>query len=102
VPWQRGHYYLFSKLLILNGAPAESGIFGLYRVHNRVFMAESADIRAALLRLHAAMDRFGFCHPTVFTFELCPAESRLRRLKQLLAAYRPICGETQPNIVVYG
>jgi hypothetical protein len=103
VPWQSGEYYIFSKLLILTAAPAASGVFGLYRVRNHVFISESANIRAALLRLHADMERFGFTHATGFTFELCPPDSRVRRLREILAEYRCCgCSDTEPNIVVYG
>jgi hypothetical protein len=102
VRWQSGHYYLFSRLLILNGAPSDSGIFGLYRVHNHVFIGESANIRAALLRLHADMERFGFNRPTGFTFELWPAELRVARLKELHAEYSSGGRAIQANIVVYG
>jgi hypothetical protein len=103
VPWQSGEYYLFSKLLILTAAPDASGVFGLYRVRNHVFISESANIRAALLRLHADMERFGFTSATGFTFELCPPGSRVKRLREILAEYRCCgCSETDPNIVVYG
>ena len=115
MPWQSGEYYLFTKLLILNAAPALSGVFALYRVRNHVFISESANIRAALLRLHADMERFGFTQATGFTFELCPPGARLTRLREILGEYRCGCSEaepnlaylcacsgTEPNIVVYG
>jgi hypothetical protein len=102
VPWPTGEYYLFSKFLILNAAPAESGVFGLYRIRNHIFISESANIRAALMRLHGDMERFGFTQATGFTFELCPPGFRLRRLKELLAEYSCGCGAPEPNVVVYG
>jgi hypothetical protein len=59
-------------------------------------------MRAALLRLHADMERFGFTQATGFTFELCAPSLRLKRLKELLAEYSCACAAPQPNIVVYG
>jgi hypothetical protein len=102
VPWQNGQYYLFSKLLILNAAPSESGVFGLYNLHNNVFIAESANIRAALLRLYENMQRFGYEAPAGFTFELCKPHSRAARVKELLAEYDRKNNLVCPNILLYG
>jgi hypothetical protein len=52
--------------------------------------------------LHVDMLRFGFDHPTGFTFELCPAASRVKRLKELLMEHETGCDEQWPNIVLYG
>lgn len=87
MPWQSGHYYLFSRLLILNAAPEQPGVFGLYDVQNRIFIGESVTVRSALLRLYDNMQRFGFNRPTGFTFELCPPLARTARVKELLADY---------------
>jgi hypothetical protein len=102
VPWQSGHYYIFSKLLIRAAVPPESGVFGLYACREQVFIAESANLCQALLRLHADMLRFGFDHPTGFTFELCPSALRVKRLKELLAEHEIICHQQRPTIVLYG
>jgi hypothetical protein len=102
VPWQGGHYYVFSKLLIRAAVPPESGVFGLYACRAQVFIAESANLRMALLRLHVDMLRFGFDHPTGFTFELCPAASRVKRLKELLVEHEIGYDEQPSNIVLYG
>ena len=102
MPWQSGHYYLFSKLFIRAVVPCESGVFGLYACHEQVFIAESANLRRALLRLHADMLRFEFNRPTGFTFELCPAGLRRKRLKQLLMEHEIVFSEQRPNIVLYG
>ncbi len=102
MPWQSGHYYLFSNLLIDAVVPAESGLFALYACHEQLFICESADIHKALLGLRANMTRFGFDRPTGFTFELCAESSRLTRLKELLTEHE-IMGDEQPsNIILYG
>jgi hypothetical protein len=102
VPWQSGHYYVFSKLLIDAVVPAESGVFALYSCHEQVFIGESANIQKALRALHTNMMRFGFNRSTGFTFELCPDGSRLKRLKELLTEHEIICDEQPSNNVLYG
>ncbi len=96
--WQNGHYYMFSKLMILNGAPAESGIFGLYSSPDRIFLGESANIRDILLRLYRNMERFGLNRPNGFTFEICPPDSRMQKLRDLLAEYTSLDHTTHRNI----
>ena len=102
MPWQSGHYYVFSKFLIDAVVPAESGVFALYACHWQVFIGESANIQKALLGLHANMMRFGLNRPTGFTFELCPAAFRLKRLRELLTEHEIICDQQPSNIVLYG
>jgi hypothetical protein len=102
VPWQSGHYYLFSKLLINAVVPSESGLFALYACREQVFIAESADLRKALLLLHADMLRFGLTCPTGFTFELCPSALRVKRLKELLAEHDLVASDQPSNILLYG
>lgn len=102
MPWQNGHYHLFSRLLIINAAPTDSGIFGLYNIHNRIFLGEADNIQAALLRLLQDMRRLGYAQPTGFTFEACARRLRKSRLKELLADYE--CKRDMPpvNAVLYG
>ena len=102
MPWQSGHYYLFSRLLIQAVVPSESGVFGLYACREQVFIAESANLRKALLQLHTDMLRFGLTCPTGFTFELCPSALRVKRLKQLLAEHESVSNDQRANIVLYG
>jgi hypothetical protein len=102
VPWQSGHYYLFSKLFIRAVVPPESGVFALYDCHEQVFICEADDLRKTLLRLHADMLRFGFNRPAGFTFELSPSEFRRKRLKQLLTEHEIIFSAQPSNIVLYG
>ena len=104
MPWQSGHYYLFSKLFIRAVVPAESGVFGLYNSHEHVFMGETENLRKTLLRLHTDMARFGFDRPAGFTFEISPFPSELRRtrLKQLLTEHEIILNAQPSNVVIYG
>jgi hypothetical protein len=102
VPWQSGHYYSLSDLLINSVVPAESGVFAIYATREQIFIAESGNLRRALLGLHTDMMRFGFYCATGFTFELCPAASRLKRLKQLLREHERLCHEHRHNHVLYG
>jgi hypothetical protein len=102
VPWQSGHYYIFSKFIIRAVVPSESGVLGLYSCHERVFIAESTNLRRMLLHLHTDMLRFGFYRPAGFTFEMCPASLSRKRLEQLLAEHEIARNEQRPNIVLYG
>jgi hypothetical protein len=102
MPWQSGQYYLFNKLFIRAVVPRNSGIYALYNCHHEVFIAESSNLRDSLLRLYTNMLRLGFDRPTGFTFELCPAESRRKRLKQLVAEHEVALAEQPSNVVLYG
>ena len=102
MPWQSGHYYLFSKLFIRAVVPSESGVFGLYNSHEHVFMGESDNLRKTLLRLHTDMARLGFHQAAGFTFEISPPELRRTRLKQLLREHEIVLNAQPSNIVIYG
>jgi hypothetical protein len=93
---------LFSKLLINSVVPSASGVFAIYASRQRIFIAESGDIRRALLDLHRNMVRFGMYRAVGFTFELCPAGRRGERLKQLFVEHEAICHERMQNHVLYG
>jgi hypothetical protein len=102
VPWQSGHYYLFSKLLINSVVPSESGVYAIYSTREQVFIAESGNLRRALLDLYRDMVRFGPYRATGFTFELCPERCRVKRVKQLFTEHERICHERAHNHVLYG
>jgi hypothetical protein len=102
VPWQSGHYYLFSKLLINSVVPAESGVFAIYATREQIFIAESGNLRRALLDLHRDMMRLGTYRAVGFTFELCPATCRARRLRQLSLEHEIVCRDGAQNHVLYG
>lgn len=102
MPWQDGNYHLFSQILIRNAAPAESGVFGLYNIQNRIFLGESDNIQTALLRLYHNMRRFGYIQPIGFTFEACARQHRRLRLNQLLADYDCKVDMPPVNTVLYG
>lgn len=102
MPWQSGHYYLFSKLLIDSVVPAESGVFAIYATRERIFIAESGNLRRALLALHRDMMRFETYRAVGFTFELCPATCRAKRLKQLALEHETVGRDRAQNHVLYG
>jgi hypothetical protein len=99
VPWQSGHYYLFSKFLIEAVAPSASGLLALYACREQILICEADDVRETLLRLCDDITRLGFTRPAGFTFELCPANLRLQRLKQLLLEHERVA-EIQPAGIV--
>jgi cell division protein FtsN len=92
MPWQlNGHYYSFTEASIRANVPPVSGVYGLYNIRYQIWIGESANIRAELLR-HQKEPRFGFApyRPTGFTFELQPPESRPQRAQELIREYRPV------------
>lgn len=102
MPWQSGHYYLFSKFLINSVVPAESGVFAIYATRERTFIAEAGNLRRALLDLHRDMERLGIYRAVGFTFELCPPACRATRLKQLFTEHEAAFPEQAQNHVLYG
>ena len=80
----------FTREAILASAPAASGVYGLFNFDCQIFIGESADIRAILLRLESETDfQSQHLRPTGFTFELCPEDSRKQKAAALIAQYRP-------------
>jgi cell division septation protein DedD len=90
--WQPdGRCNSFTKESILACAPPTSGIYGLFNFDCQVFIGESANIQAALLR-HERETDFQSRHlqPTGFTFEPCSAELRKTKADELIARFRPV------------
>jgi len=76
---------------VLANAPAASGIYGVSNAREWIYIGETADIQAELLRhLHnppAFLRRYS---PSGFTYELSTAEHRIDRQKQLVLELEPI------------
>src|SRR5262245_40183583 len=90
--WQpHGRCDSFTKKAILAGAPATSGVYGLFNFDCQVFIGEAANIQEALLR-HESETDFQSRHlqPTGFTFEPCAAELRKFKADELIARFHPL------------
>lgn len=87
--WWFSDYYTFDEQSIVAFAPQDSGVFGLYRFDQQIFIGESANIREALLH-HCSKTDFDADRdrPTSFMFEICSDESRAQRAQELIAKYQ--------------
>ena len=92
MPWRsNGDYYMFQEDSIDINAPIDSGVYGLYNLKRQIFIGETPNIRQALLHHYReAGVQFPLYRPTGFTFELCPAQSRSERARELITEYRPV------------
>jgi hypothetical protein len=92
MPWRsNGDYYMFQEDSIDINAPVDSGVYGLYNLKRQIFIGETANIHKALFHhSREAGVQFPLSRPTGFTFELCPAQSRAQRARELIAEYRPV------------
>jgi predicted GIY-YIG superfamily endonuclease len=94
-PNQQG--FVFNDASIRMNAPAQSGVYALYRADAWVYIGESENIRKRLLEhLNGVGDNAGIlaARPTGFAFELWPAHQRVARQDALIAELRPIANRT--------
>jgi len=90
--WQPdGRCNSFTREAILACAPRTSGVYGLFNFDCQVFIGESANIQAALLR-HERETNFQSRHlqPTGFTFEPCAVELCRPKVDELIARFHPV------------
>jgi cell division septation protein DedD len=81
----------FTRESILTIAPPTSGVYGLFNFDCQIFIGESANIQATLLRHESETDfQSGHLRPTGFTFETCAAELRAAKAVELIARFRPV------------
>ena len=80
----------FHERGIWSFAPAAPGVFGLSNAKGWIHVAETGDIRSALLDCLNGQDTGLLAHaPTGFVFEQCSVEVRKQRRLQLTMEYRP-------------
>jgi hypothetical protein len=81
----------FTLTSIDKNAPAASGVFGLSNARQWLYIGETANIHAELIRQFQSPDPFLREHPpTGFTFELSPAAHRVDRQNQLVTELSPL------------
>ena len=84
MPWANPNGYWLNARSINSHAPAQSGVYGLYKAELWIYIGESEDIRARLLQhLNGDNSCINREAPTQFTYELVPAGQRVAR-KDLL------------------
>ncbi len=82
----------FTLVSVRANAPAASGIYGISNAREWIFIGESDNIQASLLRdlqngHSALLKRL----PAGFVFELCDAAHRRVRQDWLVREYEPVC-----------
>jgi hypothetical protein len=82
----------FTSVSVRANAPTASGIYGISTAREWIFIGESDNIQASLLRDlqkgdSALLKRF----PTGFVFEVCSAADRRARQDRLILEYEPVC-----------
>lgn len=80
----------FTVVSIQNNAPESSGVYGLSNAREWLFVGESDNIRAHLLKHYRKIGTVREVQsPMGFTFELCSPSERSIRLKTLMRELRP-------------
>lgn len=81
----------FTAMSVGNNAPTESGVYGLSDARQWIYVGETANIQAELVRHLQSPNPFLAEHsPSGFTFELSAAEHRGERRNRLVAELDPI------------
>jgi hypothetical protein len=93
LPFTNTSSYPFTRRYITRNAPYASGVYGLFST-TWVYIGETEDIQRRLLEhlvmVDPCIDRLS---PTGFTYELAEEEVRIGRQNQLIAEFRPACGQ---------
>lgn len=82
----------FSAASVVMYAPSLPGVYGLSNSREWVFIAETDNIRSALIKqLEQADSAVRKMNPTGFVFEVCSASARAVRQDRLIHEYGPVC-----------
>ena len=91
MPFENHGNRSFTSMSVGKNAPRASGVYGLADAHRWIYIGESADIQAELLRHLQEPHAFLRQHPpSGFTYELTTAEQRISRQNQLVVELEPI------------
>jgi hypothetical protein len=82
----------FTQTSVRTNAPTSSGIYGISNAREWIFIGETDNIQASLLRdLQQGNTALLQRVPTGFVFELCGAGNRRARQDRLILEYEPVC-----------
>lgn len=91
MPFENHGNRSFTVISVDKNAPAASGVYGLSNAREWIYVGETANIQAELLRHLQSPDAFLREHtPSGFTYELSSAEHRVERQHQLVFELEPI------------
>jgi len=90
MPFENHGNRSFTVMSIGKNAPPASGVYGLADARQWIYVGETADIQAELLRhLHNTHAFLSEHPPSGFTYELTPAGQRIERQNQLVFELEP-------------
>jgi hypothetical protein len=91
MPFENHGNRSFTAVSIGKNAPSAPGVYGLANAHQWIYVGETADIQAELLRHlqnpHVFLKEYP---PSGFTYELTTAVRRIERQNQLVLELEPI------------
>src|SRR5438067_13659202 len=88
MPFENQMTLAFSVASVRKNAPPLSGVYGLSSAREWIYVGHSDNIQGELLQ-HLAEGATARQHPTGFTFELCPPETRVARQDRLVRELEP-------------
>ncbi len=92
--WKGSNHFGFNEAWVRIYAPAGSGVYAILAQGRWLYIGETEDIRAQLLRHLAGEDPCIVQQaPTHFAFQSVPAPDRVARQQELIAEYQPACNE---------
>lgn len=91
MPFENQITLAFSLMSVRKNAPALSGVYGLSSAREWIYVGHSDNIQGELLQyLAKSAESERHTHPTGFTFELCPSETRVARQDRLVRELEPV------------
>lgn len=99
VPFENHGGRSFTAASVDKNAPAASGVYGLSNARQWVYVGETGNIQAELLKHLEHPSAFLKEHsPSGFTYELSSAERRLERQNQLVFELEPVGNRRVGNL----
>lgn len=91
MPFENQFALVFSAMSVRKNAPPLSGVYGLSSAQEWIYVGHSDNIQGELLQHLAEISTLSRdAHPTGFTFELCPPETRVARQDRLVRELEPV------------
>lgn len=95
MPFAHAGGFTFSPAAVHKNAPPYSGVYGISNAREWLFVGETDDIQAALLRHLGEPGSFLRSRaPTGFTYEICGPGYRQARQSSLIQEYGPVCNRS--------
>lgn len=91
MPFENQLTLAFSAMSVRKNAPPLSGVYGLSSAREWIYVGHGDNIQGELMQYLAEIATARpDAHPTGFTFELCPPETRVARQDRLVRELEPV------------